>query len=187
MNFERASSPLTLSSAGAEEREKTNFFSFRPKACLPRPMTTCPAVASSRRRKELGEGTGRGVAHLVHAKLPCSEHIHWDHEPGRTGKSAQPADWKVCATAFGLVPWSARVGALALTLLFMALAPSPALAAMLVMVAGTPSHGPGDHKFNAGSILLKKCLASVPQLEVVLYTNGWPRQPDAFEGAVAIF
>jgi len=26
----------------------------------------------------------------------------------------------------------------------------------IVMVAGTPSHGPGDHEFNAGTMLLKK-------------------------------
>lgn len=56
----------------------------------------------------------------------------------------------------------------------------------LVMVAGTPSHGPGDHEFNAGSILLKLCLASVPKLEVVLYTNGWPKDPQAFDGASGI-
>lgn len=28
----------------------------------------------------------------------------------------------------------------------------------VVMVAGTPSHGPGEHEFNAGTLLLKKCL-----------------------------
>ena len=28
----------------------------------------------------------------------------------------------------------------------------------IVLVAGTPSHGPGEHEFNAGSIVLKKCL-----------------------------
>ena len=28
----------------------------------------------------------------------------------------------------------------------------------MVLVAGTPSHGPGDHEFNAGTLLLKNCL-----------------------------
>ena len=28
----------------------------------------------------------------------------------------------------------------------------------IVMVAGTPSHGPGEHEFNAGTQLLKMCL-----------------------------
>jgi type 1 glutamine amidotransferase len=56
----------------------------------------------------------------------------------------------------------------------------------IVMVAGTPSHGPGDHEFNAGTLLLKKCLDSVPGLDVVVYTNGWPKDPDAFKGADAI-
>ena len=57
----------------------------------------------------------------------------------------------------------------------------------LVMVAGSPSHGPGDHEFNAGSILLRDCLRSVDGLQVVLYTNGWPSDPKAFDGAQAIF
>src|SRR5262249_26338951 len=31
----------------------------------------------------------------------------------------------------------------------------------LVMLAGKPSHGPMEHEFNAGVLLLKKCLAGV--------------------------
>ena len=34
----------------------------------------------------------------------------------------------------------------------------------MVLVAGTPSHGPGDHEFNAGTILLTKCLHNVPSV-----------------------
>lgn len=56
----------------------------------------------------------------------------------------------------------------------------------IVMVAGKPSHGPGDHEFNAGTLLLKSCLDKVPGLNVVVYTNGWPKDPDAFVGADAI-
>ncbi len=57
----------------------------------------------------------------------------------------------------------------------------------LVMLAGKPSHGPMEHEFNAGVLLLKKCLAAVPGLEVVHYTNGWPDSEKAFEGASGIF
>ncbi|HZU37871.1 MAG TPA: hypothetical protein VFA18_18260, partial [Gemmataceae bacterium] len=44
----------------------------------------------------------------------------------------------------------------------------------LVMLAGHPSHGPGEHEFNAGTLLFRKCLASVPGLETTFYRNGWP-------------
>jgi hypothetical protein len=57
----------------------------------------------------------------------------------------------------------------------------------LVMLAGRPSHGPMEHEFNAGVLLLKKCLERVPDLEVVSYRNGWPDSEKAFEGASGIF
>jgi len=57
----------------------------------------------------------------------------------------------------------------------------------LVMLAGRPSHGPMEHEFNAGVLLLKKCLARVPELEVIHYRNGWPDSEKAFEGASGIF
>ena len=56
----------------------------------------------------------------------------------------------------------------------------------IVFVAGTPSHGPLQHEHNAGSLLLKKCLSSVANLEVVVYQNGWPKVADPFAGADAI-
>ena len=57
----------------------------------------------------------------------------------------------------------------------------------LVMLAGRPSHGPGAHEFNAGVWLLKKCLGSVPGLEVVHCKNGWPDSEKVFVGASGIF
>src|SRR3954447_26761411 len=45
----------------------------------------------------------------------------------------------------------------------------------LVMIAGTPSHGPGDHEFNAGVRLLDKCLKGTPGLETVVFLNGYPK------------
>src|ERR1700757_3449217 len=57
----------------------------------------------------------------------------------------------------------------------------------LVMLAGKPSHGPLEHEFNAGVLLLAKCLAAVPGLQVEHYRNGWPDSEKAFEGASGIF
>jgi type 1 glutamine amidotransferase len=56
----------------------------------------------------------------------------------------------------------------------------------IVLVAGTPAAGPGEHEFNAGVLLLKKCLDQVPGVRAVIFTNGWPAAPDAFDGAAAI-
>jgi hypothetical protein len=56
----------------------------------------------------------------------------------------------------------------------------------LVMLAGKPSHGPMEHEFNAGVLLLAKCLADVPGLEVAHYKGGWPESEKAFEGASGI-
>src|ERR1700722_19836937 len=56
----------------------------------------------------------------------------------------------------------------------------------IVLVAGRPSHGPGAHEFNAGVLLLKKCLDKVPGIEAVTYLNGWPKETNAFDGAAAI-
>jgi len=56
----------------------------------------------------------------------------------------------------------------------------------LVLLAGKPSHGPGDHEFRAGSLLLKKCLEKIPGLEVLVVPNGWPEDPSVFDGAAAV-
>jgi type 1 glutamine amidotransferase len=58
----------------------------------------------------------------------------------------------------------------------------------LVLVAGSPSHGPGAHEFRAGCLLVKKCLAEAcPQLVTEVYTGGWPTDPTAFDNADAVF
>lgn len=56
----------------------------------------------------------------------------------------------------------------------------------LVLVAGTVSHGAGDHEFRAGSLLLQQCLSEVPGLTTVVVSNGWPADLAVFEGADAI-
>jgi hypothetical protein len=65
---------------------------------------------------------------------------------------------------------------------------APALAAepkKLVLIAGTPSHGPGAHEFNAGVQLLAKCLKDFPDLELSVNLNGWPKD-SVFDGAAGI-
>ena len=56
----------------------------------------------------------------------------------------------------------------------------------LVMIAGSPSHGPGDHEFNAGVRLLDKCLKGFPGLETVVFLNGFPKDDSALDTADAI-
>lgn len=58
----------------------------------------------------------------------------------------------------------------------------------LVMVAGKPSHGPGQHEFRAGCMFLQKCLKeNFPQLVTEVYSGGWPTDPTAFDNADAVF
>lgn len=56
----------------------------------------------------------------------------------------------------------------------------------ILIIAGKVSHGPGDHEFRAGSLLLKKCLDGFPGLRVEVHTNGWPADPAAFTDADAV-
>jgi type 1 glutamine amidotransferase len=56
----------------------------------------------------------------------------------------------------------------------------------IVFVAGPPSHGPGEHEYRAGCLLFQKCLRDVPGLQTVVYSNGWPAEADAFDGADAV-
>jgi len=56
----------------------------------------------------------------------------------------------------------------------------------IVLIAGKPSHGPGDHEFRAGCLLLQKCLEGVPGIRVEVYDLGWPRENAALDGASAV-
>lgn len=56
----------------------------------------------------------------------------------------------------------------------------------IVLIAGKPSHGPGEHEHNAGMLLLQKCLGGVPGIQVTTHLNGWPSAPAALEGASTI-
>jgi len=63
----------------------------------------------------------------------------------------------------------------------------------LVLVAGKPSHGPGEHEHRAGAMLVERCLDAhfggepLPRLVTETYTGGWPADPTAFDNADAIF
>jgi hypothetical protein len=56
----------------------------------------------------------------------------------------------------------------------------------LVLIAGKPSHPPGMHEFRAGTMLLEKCLASVPNLVVDRHEMGWVSDEKTFENADAV-
>lgn len=56
----------------------------------------------------------------------------------------------------------------------------------IVLVAGVPSHGPGEHEHNAGVQLLHQCLQGVPGVSAKFYLNGWPKDPEALAGADTI-
>lgn len=57
----------------------------------------------------------------------------------------------------------------------------------IVLLAGSPSHGPGEHEYRAGCLLLQRCLGGVPGVTTVVVSNNWPADPKVFEGAAAVF
>lgn len=56
----------------------------------------------------------------------------------------------------------------------------------IVFLAGSPSHGPGQHEHRAGSLLLAACLTNVPGVTSVVCSNGWPTDESVFAGAAAV-
>ena len=56
----------------------------------------------------------------------------------------------------------------------------------IVLVAGAPSHGPGEHEHRAGCLLIQKCLDQIPGIKTVVVSNGWPENVQIFEDAAAI-
>ena len=54
---------------------------------------------------------------------------------------------------------------------------TPAGKKRVVLIAGSPSHGPGQHEHNAGILLFKKCLeqGAADRVEILHHLNGeWP-------------
>lgn len=56
----------------------------------------------------------------------------------------------------------------------------------VVLVAGSKSHGPGDHEFFAGSAILMKVLKETPGVFPVMARDGWPKNEKIFEGAKTV-
>jgi type 1 glutamine amidotransferase len=63
---------------------------------------------------------------------------------------------------------------------------SGAEAAKIVLIAGKPSHGAEQHEFNAGTLLLEKCLRQNSGVEPVVVKGGWPENESVFDGASAL-
>ena len=57
----------------------------------------------------------------------------------------------------------------------------------IVLIAGKPSHRPGDHEFRAGCILLNKWLNKASDIKSEMYDMGWPKSDTVFKGADAVF
>ena len=77
------------------------------------------------------------------------------------------------------------------TTLFLSLLAATSLTAYaadkkIVFIAGPPSHGPGAHEHRAGCLLFKACLDKVPGITSEVYSNGWPQDVHAFDGADAV-
>jgi type 1 glutamine amidotransferase len=71
-------------------------------------------------------------------------------------------------------------------LLLLAIASAFAAPRKIVLVAGSPSHGPGEHEFNAGVILIEKSLRQNKDIEPVIVKNGWPADESILDGAASI-
>src|SRR6266436_6352807 len=56
----------------------------------------------------------------------------------------------------------------------------------IVLVAGKPSHGAGQHEFNAGMLLLEKCLHQNKGIETVVVKGGWPEDEKVLDGAASV-
>ncbi len=57
----------------------------------------------------------------------------------------------------------------------------------IVLLAGSRSHGPGEHEFNAGSTLLARHLNQLPGMRAEVHRNGWPEDDSVLDDADAIF
>ncbi len=83
-----------------------------------------------------------------------------------------------------------RLGRMTLALALASIVvPAPAPAAddaKIVLIAGRPSHGKGEHEFNAGTKLMVKCLKEVPGVAPVFVGGGWPADESVFDGAKAV-
>ena len=64
--------------------------------------------------------------------------------------------------------------------------PTDANLKKIVLVAGSKSHGKGDHEFFAGCAILMKMLKQTEGVFPVMARDGWPKNPKTFENAKAV-
>jgi type 1 glutamine amidotransferase len=66
--------------------------------------------------------------------------------------------------------------------------PTASIAATrILLLAGSASHGPGEHEFNAGCDLLASKLNTDKRIHAEVHRNGWPADDSAFENVAAVF
>jgi type 1 glutamine amidotransferase len=82
--------------------------------------------------------------------------------------------------------WNRLTGLMAALVIMGCASPGHCADKKIVLVAGKPSHGPGDHEHRAGMLLLGRCLDQVPGVQTVVVSNGWPADVKVFEGAAAV-
>ncbi|MBM3848143.1 MAG: ThuA domain-containing protein, partial [Verrucomicrobia bacterium] len=56
----------------------------------------------------------------------------------------------------------------------------------ILLIAGSRSHGPGDHEFRAGCLLLQSALAKTSGVISEVASNGWPTSETAFKDVNAV-
>lgn len=71
-------------------------------------------------------------------------------------------------------------------LVFSAVLTFAASPAKIVLIAGNQSHGPGDHEYKAGCMLLAGFLRQNQVSDAVVVTGGWPEDESVFEDARAV-
>jgi type 1 glutamine amidotransferase len=81
-----------------------------------------------------------------------------------------------------------RLNTILLTTLLMGAVATSSLGAekTILLVAGKPSHGPGEHEHRAGCLLIQQCLEKLPGIRSQVISNGWPSDESVFESADAI-
>lgn len=56
----------------------------------------------------------------------------------------------------------------------------------ILLIAGRPSHGPGDHEFFAGTAILMNLLKQTPGVWPIMARDGWPKNEKLFDTADCI-
>ena len=60
----------------------------------------------------------------------------------------------------------------------------------ILLIAGTKSHGPGEHEYEKGARHLAHCINTSPNLKgfkAEVATDGWPKDEKAFDNAATVF